>query len=187
MKIKIGSSDWEDVILFEPPSKTVILSDGSTWHLARSNDEILELDLYLTRVIEKYAPWEIQDKKKILALTKGKRTFPSYKIKIAKDDDLKYETFYFYKFTYDQADYLKLPEYLIEGKCVQVVSSALRYFLADTLFFDFLISKSSSEKSVADVFRNMSAMKKKWDAAGLKHENGKMALSVEDSQNGGML
>ena len=186
MKIKIGSKDWEDVILFEPPSRTVILSDGSTWHLARSNDEILELDLYLTRVIEKYAPWEIRDEK-TLALTKGKRTFPSYKIEIAKDDDLKYEMFYFYKFTYDQADYLKLPEYLIEGKCVQVVSTALRYFLADTLFFDFLISKSSSEKSVSDVFRNMNTMKKNWDTAILKHENRKMVLSVENSQKGDVL
>lgn len=163
MKIKIGSKDRADVILFEPPSRTVILGDGSTWHLARSNDEILELDLYLTRVIEKYAPWEIQDEKKTLALTKGKRTFPSYKIETEKDDELKYEMFYFYKFTYDQADYLKLPEYLIEGKCVQVVSTALRYFLSDTLFFDFLISKSSSEKSVADVFSNMTAMKKEWE------------------------
>ena len=138
-----------------PRRERSFLSDGSTWHLARSNDEILELDLYLTRVIEKHAPWEIQDKK-TLALTKGKRTFPNYKIEMAKDDDLKYEMFYFYKFTYDQGNYLKLPEYLIEGKCVQVVSTALRYFLADTLFFDFIISKSSSEKSVADVFRNMS-------------------------------
>ena len=170
MKIKIGHKDWEDVTLFEPPSRTVILSDGSTWHLARSNDEILELDLYLTRVIEKYAPWEIQGKK-TLALTKDKRTFPSYRIELEKDDDLKYEMFYFYKFTYNQENYLKFPEYLIEGKCVEVVSTALRYFLADTLFFDFLISKSSSEKSVAEVFSNMSAMKNQWDAAGLKHEN----------------
>jgi len=158
--------------LFEPPSRTVILRDGSIWHLARNNDEILELDLYLTRVIEKYAPWEVQDEK-TLALTKGEKTFPSYKIEIEKDDELKYEMFYFYKFTYDQANYLKFPEYLIEGKCVEVVSTALRYFLADTLFFDFLISKSSSEKSVADVFRNMSAMKEEWDTARMKHENGK--------------
>ena len=171
MKIKIGNKDWEDVILFEPPSRTVILSDGSMWHLARNNDEILGLDLYLTRVIEKYAPWEVQDRKKTLALTKGKKSFSSYKIEIAKDDELKYEMFYFYKFTYNQENYLKFPEYLIEGKCVEVVSTALRYFLADTLFFDFLISKSSSEKSVAEVFSNMSAMKNQWDAAGLKHEN----------------
>ena len=173
MKIEIGNKDWEDVILFEPPSRTVILSDGSTWHLARSNDEILELDLYLTGVVEKYAPWEIQGEKKTLALAKGKRAFPSYKVEIEKDDELKYEMFYFYKFTYDQADYLRLPEYLIEGKCVQVVSTALRYFLADTLFFDFLISKSSSEKSVADVFINMTAMKKEWDTARMNRKKKK--------------
>ncbi|MBW2366952.1 MAG: hypothetical protein JRH15_03600 [Deltaproteobacteria bacterium] len=172
MKIKIGHSEWKEVILFEPPPRTVILSDGSIWHLARSDDEILELDLYLTHVIEKYAPWEVQDKK-TLALTKDKRTFSSYRIELEKDDELKYEMFYFYKFTYDKENYLKFPEYLIEGKCVEVVSTALRYFLADTLFFDFLISKSSSEKSVAEVFSNMSAMKNQWVLARLKHENEK--------------
>ncbi len=172
MKIKIDNDDWRDVILFEPPSRTVIMEDGSVWHLARNRNEILELDLYLTSIIEKYAPWEVPDKK-TLALTKGKNNFSSYKIKIEQGDELKYEMFYFHKFTYDEADYTKFPEYLIEGECVEVSSTALRYFLADTLFFDFLISKSSSEESVADVFSNMTAMKNEWDAARRKHEKGK--------------
>jgi len=172
MKIKIDSNDWRDVILFEPPSRTVIMEDGSVWHLARNRNEILELDLYLTSIIEKYAPWEVPDEK-TLTLTKGKKNFSTYKIKIEQDDELKYEMFYFHKFTYDEADYLKFPEYLLEGECVEVDSTALRYFLADTLFFDFLISKSSSEESVADVFKNMTAMKKGWDAARMKHEKGK--------------
>ncbi len=171
MKIKIGDNDWQEVILFEPPSRTVILRNGSVWHLAKNRNEILELDLYLTRVIEKYAPWEIQDKE-TLALTKGKKTFPSYKIKIEDGDELKYEIFYFYKFTYHQADYLKYPEYLLEGECVEVDSTALRYFLADTLFFDFLISRSSSEESVTEICKNMTSMKREWDAARMKDEKG---------------
>ena len=93
-----------------------------------------------------------------------------------KDDEWKYEMFYFYKFTFDQEDYLKFPEYLIEGKCVEVVSSALKYFLADTLFFDFLISKASSEKSVAEVMRNMTAMRNQWVAARLKYKNLKLTF-----------
>jgi hypothetical protein len=168
MKIKIDQNGWKEVILFEPPSRTVILVDGSTWHLAGSDNEILELDLYLTHVIKKYALWEIQDKK-TLALAKDKRKFSSYKIKLEKDDELKYEMFYFHKYAYDQENALKLPESLNEGKCVKVDSAALRYFLSDTLFFDFLISKSSNERNVAEVFSNMSTMKNQWLAARLKH------------------
>jgi len=43
--------------------------------------------------------------------------------------------FYFYKFTHDKEKYLGFPDYLMEGECVQVESTAIRYFLADTLFF----------------------------------------------------
>ena len=161
MKIKIGEGDWQKVILFEPPSRTVILEDGSVWHLAKDGNEILELDIFITRIIEQYAPWEIE-KRKTLALSKEKRTFPKYTLEIEKGDELTYEMFYFYKFTYDQADYLKFPDYLLEGKCVQVESTALRYFLADTLFFDFLISKASSDESITEVCENMTKMKRKW-------------------------
>jgi len=67
MKIKIDNDDWRNVILFEPPSRTVIIEDGSVWHLARNRNEILELDLYLTNIIEKYAPWEIPDEKTLVS------------------------------------------------------------------------------------------------------------------------
>ncbi len=168
MKIKIGEGDWQKVILFEPPSRTVILQDGSVWHLAKDREEILELDIFITRIIERYAPWEIQDRK-TLALAKEKRTFPKYSLEIEKGDELKYEVFYFYKFTYDQADYLKFPNYLLEGKCVQVESTALRYFLADTLFFDFLISHASSDERIAELCENMTKMKGKWKEMRVKH------------------
>jgi hypothetical protein len=148
MKIKIGEGDWQKVILFEPPSRTVILEDGSVWHLAKDRNEILELD--------------------ILALAKEKRTFPKYALEIEEDDELTYEMFYFYKFNYDQADYLKFPVYLLEGKCVQVESTALRYFLADTLFFDFLISNASSDESITEVWENMTKMKRKWNEMRMK-------------------
>jgi hypothetical protein len=167
MKIKIGEGDWQKVILFEPPSRTVILEDGSVWHLAKDRNEILELDIFITRIIEQYAPWEIEDKK-TLALAKEKRTFPKYALEIEEDDELTYEMFYFYKFNYDQADYLKFPVYLLEGKCVQVESTALRYFLADTLFFDFLISNASSDESITEVWENMTKMKRKWNEMRMK-------------------
>ena len=161
MKIKIDDQNWKDVILFDPPSRTVTINDGSVWHISKNRNEILELDIYMTSIIEKHAPWEIEDRK-TLALTRGKQSFSSYRIEIEDGDGSKYEMFYFYKFLYDKAEYLRFPEDLLEGECVEVQSAAVRYFLADTLFFDFLISKSSSEENVSEVHRNMTAMKKKW-------------------------
>ncbi len=161
MKIKIDDQNWKNVILFDPPSRTVTINDGSVWHISKNRNEILELDIYMTRIIEKHAPWEIKDRK-TLALTQGKQSFSSYRIELEEGDESKFEFFYFYKFLYDKSEYLKFPDYLIEGECVEIQSSVVRYFLADTLFFDFLISPSSSEENRSEVFRNMTAMKKKW-------------------------
>ena len=110
MKIKIDTGEWQQVLLFEPPSKTVILEDGSVWHLGQGRNEILALDVFLAGIIEKYAPWEIRDKK-TLALSGCKKYFPNYKIEIEEGDELKYELFYLHKFSYGQSDYLKFPEY----------------------------------------------------------------------------
>ena len=161
MKIKIEGQDWKKVILLDPPSRTVTIEDGSVWHISKNRNEILELDIFMTRIIEQHAPWEIEAKK-TLSLTRGRQSFSKYKIEIEEGDEAKFEFFYFYKFLYDQADYLQFPEYLMEGECVEVPSAAVRYFLADTLFFDFLISQSTSEENKSEVFRNMTAMKKKW-------------------------
>ena len=169
MRIRIEDGDWQEVILFEPPSRTVILRDGSVWHLGKNRNEILELDIFMTRIVEQVAPWEIQDRK-TLALTKGEESFPKYEIEIEEGDGEKYEMFYFCKFTHDKEEYLRFPDYLMEGECVQVESTALRYFLADTLFFDFLISKTSSRESIAEINRNMTKMKRKWNEMRMKRQ-----------------
>ena len=169
MRIRIGDGDWQEVILFEPPSRTVILRDGSVWHLGKNRNEILELDIFMTRIVEQVAPWEIQDRK-TLALSKGEESFPKYEIEIEESDGEKYEMFYFYKFTHDKEEYLRFPDYLLEGECVQVESTAIRYFLADTLFFDFLIRKTSSRESIAEINRNMTKMKRKWNEMRMKRQ-----------------
>ena len=161
MKIKIGDKDWEKVILFDPPSRTVVLGDGSVWHIAPQGSDILELDLFMSPIIEKYAPWEIEDKKS-LPLTKRDRTFPEYNIEIEEGDESRYEMFYFHKFLANEAQCLSFPDHLKEGECVEVKSAALRYFLADTLFFDFFVSPSSRE-TIGEVYENMKRMKKKWN------------------------
>jgi hypothetical protein len=165
MKIRIGHEPWQKVVLFDPPSRTVVTEDGSVWHVAQGEQEIVELDLFMTPIIEKYTPWEIEDRKS-LAMTKGRDMVP-YQIEVEDGDEKKYEMFYFYKFTGgDDIDFLKFPDHLLEGVCIKVESSAIRYFLADTLFFDFLISRSSSEDSIAELCRNMALMKKKWKGGG---------------------
>ncbi len=161
MKIKIDDHNWKAVLLLDPPSRTVTIEDGSVWHISKTRNEILELDIFMSRIIEQHASWEIEDRK-TLALTRGRQSFSKYRIEIEEGDEKKFEFFYFYKFLYDQAEYLRFPEYLMEGECVEVQSAAVRYFLADTLFFDFLISPSASEDNKSEVFRNMTAMKQKW-------------------------
>ena len=145
----------------DPPSRTVVLCDGSVWHFASATSELLELDLFMTPIIEKYAPWEIQGKKQ-LALTGGNRAFPEFRLEIEEGDEGRYEMFYFHKFLADEAQGLSLPDHWKAGVCVEVRSAALRYFLADTLFFDFFISHSSKE-TLQQVFENMTRMKKKWN------------------------
>ncbi|MFH1350348.1 MAG: hypothetical protein ABII26_05360 [Pseudomonadota bacterium] len=161
MKIKIGDGNWQQVVLFDPPSRTVNLHDGTVWHIAPHRNEILELDLYMTPILEKYAPWEIEDKK-TLALSRGKGPFLRYSIEIEVDDESKYEMFYFHKFANEEEHGLKFPDYLMEGECVEIKSAALRYFLADTLFFDFFIRETSSKESVHEAYQNMIKLKKKW-------------------------
>jgi hypothetical protein len=160
MQIKIGDRDWERVVLFDPPSRTVVLFDGSVWHLASDKSEILELDLFMTPIIEKHAPWELEGKK-LLALTGGNRSLPEYRLEIEQGDESRYEMFYFHKFLADETQGLSFPDHWKAGVCVEIQSAALRYFLADTLFFDFFISHSS-EKTLQEVFENMNRMKKKW-------------------------
>jgi len=162
MKIRIGDGDWGQVILFDPPSRTVTLRDGSVWHIAPNRQEILELDLFMTPIIEKFAPWEIEDKK-TLALSKREGPFFTYRIELEAGDEARYEMFYFHKFMSDENKCLKFPDYLLEGECVEVRSAALRYFLADTLFFDFFISPSTSKEGLTEVYQNMIKMKKKWN------------------------
>jgi hypothetical protein len=161
MKIKIGEGDWERVILFDPPSRTVVLPDGSVWHIASQRSEIIELDLFMTPMIEKHAPWEVEDKR-VLALSGAERSFQEYQIEIEEGDESRYEMFYFHKFLPDEAECLHFPDHLKAGACVKVKSAALRYFLADTLFFDFFISHSSKE-TIREVHENMKRMKKKWN------------------------
>lgn len=161
MKIKLGNRDWERVILFDPPSRTVVLRDGSVWHIASEPSEILELDLFMTPILEKHAPWEIQGKRQ-LALTGGNKAFQEYQLEIEEGDESRYEMFYFHKFLPDEAQCLSFPDQWKAGVCVEVKSAALRYFLADTLFFDFFISHSF-EETLQEVFENMSRMKKKWN------------------------
>jgi hypothetical protein len=168
MKIKIGDRGWERVILFDPPSRTVLLRDGSVWHIASEKSEILELDLFMTSIIEKHAPWEIQEKKQLL-LTGGNKTLQEYKLKIEEGDESRYEMFYFHKFLPDEGQGLSFPDRWKAGVCVEVKSAALRYFLADTLFFDFFISHSSKE-TIREVHENMKRMKKKWTEKKKKEE-----------------
>jgi hypothetical protein len=149
------------VISFDPPSRSVILENGSMWHIGQNRQEILELDLFMTPRIEKHAPWEIEDRKS-LVMTKGK-SIHAYEIEIEDGDNLTYEMFYFHKFTGgEETEFLQFPEYLLEGTCVEIESSTVRYFLADTLFFDYLISETSSKESKEELIQNMTRMKKRW-------------------------
>ena len=91
MKIRIEGQDWKEVILLDPPSRTVTIEDGSVWHISKNRNEILELDIYMTRIIEKYASWEIEDNK-TLALTRGQKNILSYRIEIEEEDELKFES-----------------------------------------------------------------------------------------------
>ena len=161
MKMKIEGEHWQKVISFDPPSRTVVLENGSIWHISQNKNEILELDLFMTPRIEKHAPWEIEDRKS-LAMTKGK-AICAYEIGVEDGDNVKYEMFYFHKFTEGEGEeFLQFPEYLLEGACVEIVSSTVRYFLADTLFFDYLISETSSKESKEELIQNMTHMKKRW-------------------------
>jgi hypothetical protein len=167
MKIRIGTGGWHPVILFDPPSRTVTLGDGSVWHLGRHRNEILELDIFISRLMGQYAPWEVEDRK-TLVLSRGEKSFPEYQIETEADDPEKYEMYYFYKFLGEQADFLSFPDFLLQGVCVRIQSAAARYFLADTLFFDYLLSRDSAQENVTEIQENLTRMNRKWRELGAK-------------------
>lgn len=161
MKIKIGESPWQEVVQMDPPARTVCLADGSVWHLSHLKNEILELDLFMTRMMEKYVPWEFGDAK-ALALTGGKELF-DYRIKVESGDESRFELYYFNRFNDDESQWFKFPEDLVEGTCVEVTSVATQYFLADTLFYDFFLSDSSPDESITELWQRLKDMKTKWE------------------------
>jgi len=169
MKIKIGAGDWHPVILLDPPSRTVTLGDGSVWHLARHRNEILELDIFMSRLVAQYAPWEIENSK-TLVLSRGEKNFPEYQLETEAEDSVRFEMYYFYKFLGEQADFLNLPDFLLQGVCVRIQSAAVRYFLADTLFFDYLLSRDSARENVGEIRENLTRMNRKWRELGARKE-----------------
>lgn len=161
MKIRIGDQPWRSVVMLDPPSKTVTLDDGSVWHLAHIREEILELDVFMSRLVERYAPWEVNDCHH-LVLSGDQRDFPSYEILSEDEDRKRFEMYYFYKFLGEAVDFLEFPDSLRQGVCVQVRSAAVRYFLADTLFFDYLLSGDSKQENIQEINENMTRMRRRW-------------------------
>jgi hypothetical protein len=160
MQIKLSDHPWQEIMLVDATARTLTLSDGSVWHVAQHREELIELDLFITTRIEKYAPWESTGKQSLI-LT-GDREILDYLIKIETGDELKHEFFYFNRFAEDESEYFRFPDYLMRGVCVPVDSATVRYFLADTLFFDYLLSQHSSPGNQEEMISKLSKMKKKW-------------------------
>lgn len=166
MKIKIGDSPWREIVQVNPPARTVNIADGSVWHISHLQNEILELDLFMTRMMEKYVPWEFGETKE-LALTGGKTLF-DYEIEVEDGDDTRFELYYFNRFNEDESQWFQLPDDLLEGVCVEVTSVATQYFLADTLFYDYFLTETSPGEGIDDLLQRLKTMKTIWKEKRLK-------------------
>lgn len=160
MHFKTTHEPWTEIVLVDATARTVTLSDGSVRYLARDRRDLIELDVFITDRIEKYAPWEVKGDK-LLVLTSGEEIL-DYEIRLEVGDEAKHELFYFNRFSEDESEYFRFPDYLMEGVCVRVDSVAVRYFLADTLFFDYLLSGSSPEVNKQEIIGKLTDMKKTW-------------------------